>query len=107
MGRGLGHGNRRSIVGVAGRIGLFYIIFQLFAELDDRRLDGPGGSVGQTGKKNTSKEQQKLDRKAEREARVGDARMEYAKRERQKLWDAEDTEVTAQGLTKILNSATE
>ena len=66
---------------------------------------GRGGSS--TSRNNNSKEEQKRLRKEERETRVAFARVEYAKRERQELWDREDEQATAKGLQQVLDGATE
>ena len=70
------------------------------------RGGGRGGRGGNTGRNNNKEEQKRL-RKEERETRVAIARVEYAKRERQELWDREDEQATAKGLQQVLDGATE
>jgi hypothetical protein len=65
-----------------------------------------GGGTG-TARNNERKEAQELERRQERAARVELARLEYAKRERQQLWDAETRERLASAMNKVLGSSSE
>ena len=63
---------------------------------------GPGGA-----RNNERKEAQELERRQERATRVELARLEYAKRERQKLWDDETKERLAAAMNRVLGSSSE
>ena len=55
--------------------------------------------------RNDNKQEQEEERKAERAARVAEARLLYAKRERQEMWDAESRERIEQAVQRILQGA--
>ena len=101
-------------------LGAFLLVLMNFSDVAGARGGGGGargggrgggrggrGGRGGSSRNNSRKEVQKRERKADREARVYLARIEYAKRERQELWDREDEQATATGLRQILDGATE
>ena len=71
---------------------------------------GSGGRGRNNRNNQTSsgrKEQQERERREERERRVTEARLIYAKRERQQLWDAEATAADGATLGMIFDGITE
>jgi hypothetical protein len=77
-------------------------------------MSRPGAGSGGRGGNNTpgrdgnnKKEEQQRDRDAQRLARVAEARIEYAKRERQQSFDSESSASAASTLERILRGAAE
>lgn len=66
-----------------------------------------GGRNNREDRNNERKEAEELRRREERTARVEVARMEYAKRERQQLWDEEAQQRMQAALRRALDGATE
>ena len=76
------------------------------------RGPSPGGRGGRGGRGGNNrggerKEEEERQRREERLARVRLAREEYAKRERELMWDAEAAQRMDQTLRRVLGSATE
>ncbi|MEE8105105.1 MAG: hypothetical protein V3T86_06185 [Planctomycetota bacterium] len=70
-----------------------------------RGAGGRGG--GGTGGSANAKDAQSRERQEERMRRVAGARLEYARRERQQLWDAEAKSRFQKTLDRIINSNVE
>jgi len=71
------------------------------------RGGGGGGGASTRNSNNKQKDAQARQRREERLARVAGARLEYAKRERQALWDTEAADRMAATLRRILGGSTE
>ena len=67
---------------------------------------GSGGTGG-TGGSDKAKDAQSRERQEERMRRVAGARLEYARRERQQLWDVEAKTRFQKTLDRIINSNVE
>ena len=65
-----------------------------------------GGGRGRGGKGDNKKEQEQ-DRREERMARVAEARLVYAKRERQEMWDGESRDRFGEMLRRVLEGTSE
>jgi len=66
---------------------------------------GGGGGAGPSSKK--QKDEQARQRREERQQRAALSRLEYARRERQRLWEQEATARSAAQFDRLLDSATE
>lgn len=65
------------------------------------------GSMGGGGRNNERKEEEKELRREERMARVAEARLLYAKRERQNMWNGETNDRFGSMLARILGGASD
>jgi len=69
---------------------------------------GPGGAGGRGGRNNRdNKEKQQLQRRDERLRRVAQARSEYARRERQQMWEEETGQRMRDYLRRALDGSAE
>ena len=67
---------------------------------------GRGGSAGRgAGRNNDRKEEEETARREEREARVSEARLLYAKRERNKMWNQESSDRFGEMLRRLLGGS--
>jgi hypothetical protein len=66
-----------------------------------------GGSMAGGGRNNERKEEEKELRREERMARVAEARLLYAKRERRNMWNGETNDRFGSMLARILGGASD
>ena len=68
---------------------------------------GGTGAGGRNGKNNDKKEQEETARREERMARVAEARLLYAKRERERMWESETDNRFGSMLARVLGGSTD
>ena len=68
---------------------------------------GPGGGRGGRDQNRDNKENQQLQRRDERLRRVAQARIEYARRERQQMWEEETAQRMQDYLRRTLDGSAE